>query len=104
MTESAAPADPELAGRVRGLLPRLTDELVALMAVPSVASPGYRGGTRAALADAEHVVTRLLRDSGVEQAETIRLPDTAPVVFGEFPAPPGAPTVLLGRLARLGRS
>ena len=37
----------------------------------------------------------LCRDAGVQILEPLELPDTAPVVMGEIPAPPGAPTVLL---------
>ena len=35
------------------------------------------------------------RDAGVETLGSLELPDTAPVITGEIPAPPGAPTVLL---------
>ena len=34
-------------------------------------------------------------DAGVEQIETLELPETAPIIMGEIPAPEGAPTVLL---------
>ena len=37
----------------------------------------------------------LCRDAGVEELGSLDLPGTAPVVTGEIPAPPGAPTVLL---------
>ena len=37
----------------------------------------------------------LLRDAGVRTSIPLELPGTAPVVTGEIPAPPGAPTVLL---------
>src|SRR4029079_9091253 len=40
-------------------------------------------------------VVGLLRDAGVEVLEPLELPDTAPVIMGEIPAPDGAPTVLL---------
>jgi acetylornithine deacetylase/succinyl-diaminopimelate desuccinylase-like protein len=84
-----------LEGRVRGLMPGLVEDLKELMAIPSVSAPGYPEATRAALGQAQDLVTRLFRDCGVERLETIDLPDTAPVVFGEIPAPPGVPTVLM---------
>jgi acetylornithine deacetylase/succinyl-diaminopimelate desuccinylase-like protein len=84
-----------LAERVRDLMPALTEDLKALMAIPSVSAPGYPASTHAALAEAHDAVVALFRDAGVERFETIALPDTAPVVFGEIEAPPGAPTVLL---------
>src|SRR4029077_10836810 len=34
-------------------------------------------------------------DAGVEEPGSLQLPDTAPVITGEIPAPDGAPTVLL---------
>ena len=46
------------------------------------------------LLDAFEATSRLFADAGVEVGR-LDLPDTAPVVTGEIPAPPGAPTVLL---------
>jgi acetylornithine deacetylase/succinyl-diaminopimelate desuccinylase-like protein len=80
---------------VEQLMPALTDDLKTLMAIPSVSVAGYPESTHASLAEAQHMVERLFRDAGVEQMEAIELPDTAPVLFGEIPAPPGAPTVLM---------
>ena len=85
----------ELRARVSGLMPEITSELETLVAIPSVSIAGYPDSTHAELAAAEREVTRVFADSGVEQFETITLPGTAPIVFGEIPAPPGAPTVLL---------
>jgi acetylornithine deacetylase/succinyl-diaminopimelate desuccinylase-like protein len=87
--------DGALAARVRGLMPQLVGDLEQLMAIPSVSAPGYPQHTHAALGQAQALVTRLLADSGVQRLRTIDLPDTAPVVVGEIPAPPGSPTVLL---------
>jgi cysteinylglycine-S-conjugate dipeptidase len=83
-----------LADRVRRLMPDLTQELTALMAVPSVSVRGYPEHTHAALLEARDVVVRLLSDAGCT-VESIDLAETAPVVFGHIAAPPGAPTVLL---------
>jgi acetylornithine deacetylase/succinyl-diaminopimelate desuccinylase-like protein len=81
--------------RVAELMLRLTDDLKALMAIPSVSEPGNPAHTHAALQQAHHAVADLLRDAGCATVGSIDLPDTAPVVFAEIPAPPGAPTVLL---------
>lgn len=75
-------------------MPALTDDLLELMAVPSVSVRGYPSSTHTALLQAHDLVTRLLRDAGCA-VESIELPETAPVVFGQIPAPTGAPTVLL---------
>jgi acetylornithine deacetylase/succinyl-diaminopimelate desuccinylase-like protein len=84
-----------LAATIRGLMPKLTEELRELVAIPSVSIAGYPTSTHSALSEAQSSVTRLLRDAGCPTVDTIELPDTAPVVFAEIPAPPGAPTVLL---------
>jgi len=83
-----------LGDRVHALMPDLTRDLVELMAVPSVSVRGYPEHTHAALLQARDLVAGLLADAGCA-VESIDLPDTAPVVFGEIAAPPGAPTVLL---------
>ena len=84
----------DLEGRIRGLMPDLTRDLIELMSVPSVSVRGYPESTHAALLEAHSLVARLLADAGCA-VESIDLPDTAPVVFAEIEAPPGAPTVLL---------
>ena len=81
-----------LQGKVHALMPELTADLVRLSSIPSIASAGF---PREPLLEAHELVVELLRDAGVEQIDTLSLPDTAPVVVGEIPAPPGAPTVLL---------
>jgi acetylornithine deacetylase/succinyl-diaminopimelate desuccinylase-like protein len=83
-----------LAERVRSLLPELKADLARLVAIPSVSAPGFPE-PRQPLLDAHDLVVGLLRGAGVEQIESLELPDTAPVVTGELPAPEGAPTVLL---------
>lgn len=88
------PATPS-AKRVADLMPQLTANLEELIAIPSVSAAGFPGGTRPALEAARRVVERLFVEAGVSHLEAIELPDTAPVLFGEIPAPPGAPTVLM---------
>jgi acetylornithine deacetylase/succinyl-diaminopimelate desuccinylase-like protein len=82
------------AGAVAALMPQLQADLAALVAIPSISAPGYpepRGPIRETFA----LVSDMLRDAGVEQVGALELPDTAPIITGEIPAPPGAPTVLL---------
>jgi cysteinylglycine-S-conjugate dipeptidase len=85
-------AQPEIAERVAHLMPDLESDLVALARIPSIAFPGF---PEEPLLEAHDLVASLLRDAGVQQLETLTLPDTAPVITGEIPGPPGAPTVLL---------
>ena len=60
-----------------------------------VSASNYPEATRPALLEAHDAIVGLLRDAGVEQLDSLELPDTAPVILGEIPAPEGAPTVLL---------
>ena len=81
----------DAAGRARALMPELRRELEALVRIPSVSVPGR---VDPPLLDAFEMTARLFADAGVT-VDRLDLPDTAPVLTGEIPAPPGAPTVLL---------
>lgn len=72
-------------------MPGLRSELEALVRIPSVSVPGR---IDAPLLEAFESTSRLFADAGVTVGR-LDLPDTAPVVTGAIPAPPGAPTVLL---------
>jgi cysteinylglycine-S-conjugate dipeptidase len=72
-------------------MPALRRDLEALVRIPSVSVPGRLD---APLLEAFELTSRLFADAGVEVGR-LDLPDTAPVVTGELPGPPGAPTVLL---------
>lgn len=85
----------ELKARVRELMPRLKDELALLIAIPSVSAPGYPEATRPALLRAHDEVARLFREAGAQAIDSLKLPETAPIVTGEFAGSPSAPTVLL---------
>lgn len=80
------------ADEVAALMPALRTDLERLVRIPSIAFPGFPPEP---LAQAHDLVVDLLRDAGVEQLETLSLPETAPVITGEIPGPEGAPTVLL---------
>ncbi|MGW0250337.1 M20/M25/M40 family metallo-hydrolase [Nocardia goodfellowii] len=82
----------DLPGIVDALRPELTQLLKQLVAIPSIAFPGYPAEN---VRRAHDFVAAELRKSGVEDIRKLELPDTAPVVYGRIPAPPGAPTVLL---------
>jgi acetylornithine deacetylase/succinyl-diaminopimelate desuccinylase-like protein len=78
--------------KVRSLMPELVSELVQLVDMPSIS---YLDHTPPALLEARDFVVALLQSAGVDDIETLSLPDTAPVIVGSIPAPEGAPTVLL---------
>ena len=86
---------PAPAGAVRELMPQLRADLARLVAVPCISAPNFPEATRPALYEAYEMVVAMFRDAGVETIGSLELPDTAPIVTGEIPAPPGAPTVLL---------
>ena len=92
----AAQVDPgALSARVVSSMPRLQEELARLVSIPSVSAPDYPEETRPRLLEAHELILDLLQDAGVEELDSHRLPQTAPFITGEIPAPPGAPTVLL---------
>jgi acetylornithine deacetylase/succinyl-diaminopimelate desuccinylase-like protein len=79
---------------IASLMPQLQADLAELVSIPSISALGYPAETRPALIEAHDVVVAHFRELGVE-LDTLELPDTAPVIVGEIPAPDGAPTVLL---------
>ena len=82
-------------GTIASLMPELKEDLARLVAIPSVSEWGFPAHTRPALLEAHQAVLALLRGAGVESFSSLELEGTAPVITGEIPAPPGAPTVLL---------
>ena len=76
-------------------MPQLKAELIDLVAIPSVSEPGFAAASRPALLQARDAVAALFEDAGCERVGSLELPDTAPMVTAEIPAPDGAPTVLL---------
>jgi len=89
------PVSRSLDTTVSSLMPALKAELAQLVAIPSISAPDFPEETRGALLEAHDLVVELFRDAGVEELDSLHLPDTAPVIRGELPGPPGAPTVLL---------
>ncbi len=74
------------------LMPRLRAELEALVHLPSVAFPGF---PEEPLRQAAAAVAQLLRQAGLPAVRLVDVPRAPQAVFGERPAQPGAPTVLL---------
>jgi len=78
--------------KVRSFIPDVIGDLKEFITIPSVAFPGYpeEPVLRMATATAE-----LMRRYGLLDACLLDIPGGYPVVYGNLPAPPGAPTVLL---------
>jgi acetylornithine deacetylase/succinyl-diaminopimelate desuccinylase-like protein len=72
-------------------MPQLMADLIQLARIPSISAANFPSEP---VHRAHALVGELLRDAGL-RVKTLELPDTYPIVTGEIPAPPGAPTVLL---------
>jgi acetylornithine deacetylase/succinyl-diaminopimelate desuccinylase-like protein len=77
---------------VRSFLPDAIGDLRELIAVPSVAFPGYPPEPVYRMAE---LTVNLLKRYGLSDARLLEIPGGYPAVTGEIPAPAGAPTVLL---------
>ena len=90
--DTTAPAAAELRLRVaRGMADARAD-LERLVRIPSVAFAGFPGEP---LGLAAKAVADVLRSAGLDDVRLLDVPDSPQAVFGERPAAPGAPTVLL---------
>src|SRR5580765_1437832 len=86
---------PSMAETGAALMPELKSDLARLVAIPSISAANYPEATHAPLLEAYEEVVSLFRQAGARMLDPLELPNTAPVVLGEIPAPEGAPTVLL---------
>jgi len=82
----------EIRARAEALMPRVIDDLSALVRFPSVAFVGYPAEPVLACAEA---VVAMLRSYGAADARLIEIPGGYPAAYAEIPGPEGAPTVLL---------
>ncbi len=82
----------DLARQVNADLPRVRDELEQLVRIPSVSAPGFPA---AEVRRSAELTASLLDASGLDEVRLLEVAGAHPAVFGELPAPPGAPTVLL---------
>ncbi len=82
----------DLASAVRDGFPQARAELEELVRIPSVSAPGF---------DPEQVrrsaekIASLLEATGFSDVRLLEIEGAHPAVYGEIPAPEGAPTVLL---------
>lgn len=85
--------DSHLRQRVAALMGRARQDLERLVAIPSVADPGQQPPERCL--EAAELVRDAFSEAGIGDCRLLEMPDGHPAVFGESPAPQGAPTVLL---------
>jgi acetylornithine deacetylase/succinyl-diaminopimelate desuccinylase-like protein len=81
-----------MASIVDPLMPELISELTQLARIPSISEPSFPAEP---VHHAHDFVVELLRDAGLQHIEDLDLPGTYPIITGDIPGPPGAPTVLL---------
>ena len=74
----------------RELMPALLDDLSTLVAIPSVAFPGFPAEPVHRMGEA---VVECLQRSGAANARLWPIPGGYPAVWAEIPGPEGAPTV-----------
>lgn len=91
MTDTES-AHPGIEGRVAELMPGIMADLERLVAIPSIAFPGYP-------AEPVHQMAQetlaLLQQAGVTNARLMDVPTGYPPIYGEIPGPEGTPTVVL---------
>ncbi len=92
MPDLTANVPPALAAAVEAALPGARADLERLVRIPSIwADPAHAEDTRASA----EAVAELARDAGAAQVRIIAAEGGAPAVVAHWPAPAGAPTILL---------
>ena len=74
------------------MMPSLLDSLERLVAIPSVAFPGYPSEPVDRMADE---TLRMFRQVGFDTARFMEVPTGYPPIYGEIDGPKGSPTVML---------
>ncbi|MER7501381.1 dipeptidase [Nonomuraea pusilla] len=82
----------QIESAVAASMPQAIEELKRLASIPSVAFPGH---PEEAVFAAAAVTEELLRSTGLPHVQQVPVEGSFPAVYGEAPAPPGMPTVLL---------
>ncbi len=83
--------EADLRAAVTRNMPGVVEDLIRLVRIPSIAFDGFDHSQVERSADA---VADLLREAGMPDVRIVRA-GGQPAVIGRYPAPPGAPTVLL---------
>ncbi len=82
----------EIAARTSELMPSLTESLERLVALSSIAFPGYPSEPVEAMAGQ---VLTMFRDVGFTDARMMPVPSGYPPIYGEIRGPEGSPVVML---------
>jgi len=82
----------DIRAKASAMMPSLIESLERLVAIPSVAFPGYPAEPVHRMADE---TLRLFREAGFEDARFMEVPSGYPPIYGEIKGPEGSPTVML---------
>jgi acetylornithine deacetylase/succinyl-diaminopimelate desuccinylase-like protein len=82
----------EIASKAAALMPGLIEELEELVAIPSVAFPGYPAEPVERMAER---TLQMFRDVGFTNAQLMEVPSGYPPIYGEIQGPEGSPVVVL---------
>lgn len=82
----------EIAARAAALMPGLTRDLEELVAIPSIAFPGYPAEPVQRMGQ---VTLRMFREAGFTDARLMDVPSGYPPIYAELPGPEGSPVVVL---------
>lgn len=82
----------EIAAKTTAMMPDLITTLEGLVAIPSVAFPGYPGEPVQRMA--EETLKRF-QEVGFDNARLMEVPTGYPPIYGEITGPPGSPVVML---------
>src|SRR4029079_18443267 len=82
----------QIADKAAAVMPAVIADLERLVAIPSVAFPGYPSEPVERMAEE---TLRLFRDVGFENVELMEVPTGYLPIYAEIAGPPGSPVVML---------
>jgi acetylornithine deacetylase/succinyl-diaminopimelate desuccinylase-like protein len=82
----------DLHAAIETLFPEGKADLERLIRIPSVSAPGF---DPARVRESAETIADLYRRAGFSEVRLLEIEGAHPAVFAEYPAPPGAPTILL---------
>jgi acetylornithine deacetylase/succinyl-diaminopimelate desuccinylase-like protein len=82
----------QIAAKAAALMPDLIGDLEKLVAIPSVAFPGY---PPAPVLEMAEQTLAMFQDAGFTNAQLMEVPSGYPPIYGEIPGPDGSPVVML---------
>ncbi|HEU4513440.1 MAG TPA: M20/M25/M40 family metallo-hydrolase [Nocardioidaceae bacterium] len=82
----------EIVEKAAALMPGLISDLEKLVAIPSIAFPGYPPEPVEEMAN---LTLQMFREAGFSNAQLMDVPSGYPPIYGEIPGPEGSPTIVL---------